>query len=182
MDPKSVPPCLRNLSQIEEMLIARACPIMSIYRKHGGQRGRGIKDMSSIYLKMYKVSWIAFQPKYPNFLYLSFAAMVATTIMQIFQVRRDRVLTPIQWLQQNNPCYTDITINRANIQLLPLDGIPEELLCVQESDDSDNQEDESDDVQQDTRSFLPLPLSQLTEEAAISSTINGVEPLDWPQI
>ena len=39
MDPGKVPPCLRNFSQVEEMLIAWACPIMSIYREHGGQRG-----------------------------------------------------------------------------------------------------------------------------------------------
>lgn len=39
MDPGNVPQCLQGLSQIEEMLIARACPIMCIYRKHGGQRG-----------------------------------------------------------------------------------------------------------------------------------------------
>ena len=37
MHPGNVPMELQNLTQIEEMLIARACPIMSIYRKHGGQ-------------------------------------------------------------------------------------------------------------------------------------------------
>ena len=39
MDPKAVPQSLQNLSQVEEMLIARICPIMCVYRKHGGQRG-----------------------------------------------------------------------------------------------------------------------------------------------
>ena len=39
MDPGVVPPCLRQLSQVEEMLIARACLVMSVYRKHGGQHG-----------------------------------------------------------------------------------------------------------------------------------------------
>ena len=34
-----VPPQLEGLTQIEEMLIAKVCPIMSVYRKHGGQRG-----------------------------------------------------------------------------------------------------------------------------------------------
>ena len=34
-----LPPCMVGLSQIEEMLIAHACPIMYVYRKHGGQRG-----------------------------------------------------------------------------------------------------------------------------------------------
>ena len=39
MIPSSVPLELRNLTQIEEMLIARALPIMRVYIKPGGQRG-----------------------------------------------------------------------------------------------------------------------------------------------
>ena len=36
MDPGALPVELQGLT---EMLIARACPIMCVYRKHGGQRG-----------------------------------------------------------------------------------------------------------------------------------------------
>ena len=39
MGPGSVPAELQGLSEVEELLIAREFPIMSIYRKHGGQRG-----------------------------------------------------------------------------------------------------------------------------------------------
>ena len=39
MDPGIVPEQLRGLTQVEEMLISRVCPIMQVYRKHGGQRG-----------------------------------------------------------------------------------------------------------------------------------------------
>ena len=39
MDPETVPLCLQNMTQIEELLIARACPIMTVYHKHGGQLG-----------------------------------------------------------------------------------------------------------------------------------------------
>ena len=39
MDPGSVPAELQGLSEVEELLIARAFPIMYIYRKRGGQRG-----------------------------------------------------------------------------------------------------------------------------------------------
>ena len=39
MDPGTLPVELQGLTDIEEMLIARACPIMCVYRKHGGQRG-----------------------------------------------------------------------------------------------------------------------------------------------
>ena len=39
MIPSSVPPELQGLTQIEEMLIARALPIMRVHIKPGGQRG-----------------------------------------------------------------------------------------------------------------------------------------------
>ena len=43
MDLGCLPTALQGLTEIEEMLIARACPIMCVYRKHGGQRV--IRDM-----------------------------------------------------------------------------------------------------------------------------------------
>ena len=39
MDPDTSTLELQGLTDIEEMLIARGCPIMCVYRKHGGQRG-----------------------------------------------------------------------------------------------------------------------------------------------
>ena len=39
MIPSHVPHELQNLTQVEEMLIARALPIMRVYIKPGGQRG-----------------------------------------------------------------------------------------------------------------------------------------------
>ena len=39
MIPSPIPPQLQGLTQIEEMLIARALPIMRVYIKPGGQRG-----------------------------------------------------------------------------------------------------------------------------------------------
>ena len=39
MHPGDVPSCFLGLTQVVEMIIARTCSIMSVYRKHGGQRG-----------------------------------------------------------------------------------------------------------------------------------------------
>ena len=41
MDPGSVPAELKGLSQTEEMLIARCCPIMRVIHLKGGQLGYG---------------------------------------------------------------------------------------------------------------------------------------------
>ena len=42
MDPGSVPAELQGLTQTEEMLIARCCPIMRVLHLKGGQLGYGI--------------------------------------------------------------------------------------------------------------------------------------------
>ena len=39
MDPGSVPDQLKGLTQAEEMLITKGCPVMRVYRLKGGQRG-----------------------------------------------------------------------------------------------------------------------------------------------
>ena len=41
MNPGSVPDQLKGLTQAEEMLIAKGCPVMRVYRLKGGQRGYG---------------------------------------------------------------------------------------------------------------------------------------------
>ena len=103
MDPGVVPECLQKLSQIEEMLIARTCPIMCIYRKHGGQRG-------------YKGHVINFPQDIQGFLnklpcsVSDFPVLVvrrhgAENTHKDFNVRRDHVLAALQWLKLNNPCY-----------------------------------------------------------------------------
>ena len=37
--PGEVPTCLQGLSQVEEMLITRACPVMCVNSRYGDQRG-----------------------------------------------------------------------------------------------------------------------------------------------
>ena len=96
MHPSSVPQCLQNLSQVEEMLISRACPIMSIYKKHGSQRGykghvvnlpqdtQGFLD--NLPSKISKLPLLIVRKHGSNDTYAD------------FQVRRERVLAAIQWL------------------------------------------------------------------------------------
>ena len=183
MDPGPVPECLKNLSQIEEMLIANACPIMCIYRKHGGQRG-------------YKGHVINFPQNVQTFLdklprcthelpILIVHRQAAENTHRDFQVRRDRVLAALQWLKLNNLCYSDITIDLDSIANLPIDGVPTELMSVNVDDDdhdydNDSQPSSADiDVQNDSRSFLPIPVTLDTEDRAIQSVIERTE---WPDI
>lgn len=192
MHPGMVPPCLGGLTQVEQMLIARACPIMSIYRKHGGQWG-------------YKGHVVNLPQDIQGFLDHLPCSVTALPILVVrrhgaenthadFRVRRMRILSALHWLKANNPCYKDITIDHAALQLLPEDGIPSELLTVVEKEEEVNSEDQSgssgdqsessEDNNHDSHSFLPLPTRQVTEDEHIHSSLmsTGSKPVDWPDI
>lgn len=182
MDPGIVPPCLQQLSQVEEMLIARACPVMTVYRKHGGQRG-------------YKGHILNMPQDIQGFLDKLPCEVSQLPILVVrrygtenthadFRVRRAKVMQALQWLQQNNQCYKDITIDHAALQNLPEDGVPPELLTIE--DDGVALNDDSNDAQcedtSDSHSFLPVPMKEATEDSAIRYMVNGDDPMNWPDI
>ena len=91
------------------------------------------------------------------------------------------MLTALRWLQTNNHFYSNIIIDHAAIQALPEDGIPEGLIV------EDDQGSAFSDVDvpaspASSHSFLPLQQNVATEDEAIRATINGHDPLDWPNI
>ncbi len=121
MDPGTVPTCLESMTQIEEMLIARACPIMSVYRKHGGQRGyRGhvlnLPQNIQEFIKKLPVPVHSL----PILIIKRHGAENTTAE---FRVRRQTVLNALLWLKQNNKFYHGIHIDHENIANLPQDGI-----------------------------------------------------------
>ncbi|MCG8622691.1 MAG: hypothetical protein MJE68_11945 [Proteobacteria bacterium] len=181
MHPGKVPQCLQGLSQIEEMLIARACPIMTIYRKHGGQRryrGHVVNLPQDIQ---------GFLDRLPanvsNLPLLLVRRHEADDTHADFRVRRQYVLEALQWLQHNNPCYHNITTDFTNLDKLPEDGIPSELL-VFEGPNSDNITDSegTNEINYNSRPFLPNPVRECIEECAVHSLINNHEPVEWPTI
>ena len=141
MLPGEVPSCLRGLSQVEEMLIARACPIMSVYRKHGGQRG-------------YKGHVLNLPQDIQGFLDRLPCNVQKIPILLLRRngqdnthtdlcVHRDRVLPALEWLQSNNPFYSNITIDHMALQRLPHDGVPTELLSANDIDEPDAPTDDT---------------------------------------
>lgn len=101
-----------------------------------------------------------------------------------FLVRRERVLSALQWLKANNPSYKDITIDHDALQLLPENGIPPEILAVDEKEEevSVQKESNDEDSSHDSRFFLPLPVRQTTEDQAIHAAVTSNNPLDWPEV
>ena len=183
MLPGRVPTCLQGLSQVEEMLIARACPIMCVYRKHGGQRG-------------YKGHVLNLPQDIQGFLDRLPCNVKELPVLLLRRngednthtdlcVRRDRVFTALQWLQSNNPFYSSITIDHTALQQLPHDGVPPDLLATDEGEEQQDALDDSGDVDADTyssHSFLPLPNRTATEDEAIRAVVSGSDPLEWPNI
>ena len=101
------------------------------------------------------------------------------------------MLSALQWLQSNNPCYKDITIDYVSLQLLPENGIPSNLLSIDEPDQSDEPHTahignfQAEECDHDSHSFLPLPTKQATESEAIKATFSddsSTSPIQWPEL
>ena len=110
MIPAPVPIELQGLTQTEEMLIARALPIMRIYIKPGGQRGysghcinlpQDLDELASVL------------PRCPKDLSIIVVRVNSRdNTFKDVNVRRQKVHNALLWLLQNNSHYKDITIDQ----------------------------------------------------------------------
>ncbi len=194
MDPGIVPVQLKGLTHVEEMLISRVCPIMRVYRKHGGQRG-------------YKGHVLNLPQDVQSFLNRLPSQVADLPVMVVrrhgaddthkdFTVRRHRVLGALLWLKTNNPFFKDNEIDRQVIQSLPENGVADELRYViddnepsvhvenegppQEPTMSVSASVEEQILENDSTSFIPMRQRQRKDGAAIQDAVNEVDPLDWP--
>jgi hypothetical protein len=133
MIPSPVPNELQSLTQIEEMLIARALPIMRVYIKPGGQRGY---SGHCINLPQNVTELATSLPRYPT--------DVAVIIVKVkgkdntfrdVTVRKQKVHNALVWLINNNPHYSKLTINEEALNSLPENGVPPDLMTVETDDD-----------------------------------------------
>ena len=103
MNPSSVPPQLDGLSQVEEMLIARALRIIRIYVKQGSQRGYSghcINLPQNVRELAYSL------PRYPKELSVIIVKVKGkNNTFKDVVVRRQKVHDALMWLTQNNPHY-----------------------------------------------------------------------------
>lgn len=162
MIPCEVPPELKDIRPIEEMMISRCVPLMHAYYKPGGgQRGY---SGNSISIPQNTSEIAAHLQKLPR-------RVEELPIVHIrrfgngenfkdSKVRRTKVTDAITWLQANNPHYKDITIDYDYLGTLPDDGLPEGLNLLNETqpDTIDGHEyvDRDDECEDEgtARSFL----------------------------
>jgi hypothetical protein len=131
LDPGDVPD-LPQLTEVEQMLIARVHTFVEVRRVRGPQHrytGHVIsfeRDVGSIYDEL------PLLPSEVNILFIRPQNSgshdgLRKQFAKDFRVRRSRIEQWLNWLKEHHPGYRDITINRSNIQQLPLNGIPGHL-------------------------------------------------------
>ena len=195
MIPRSVPAELQGLTQTEEMLIARALPIMRIYIKPGGQRGysghcinlpQNINELALVL------------PRYPKDLSIIVIKVKGKdNTFKDVNVRREKVHNALLWLKCNNPHYKDVTIDQHALNSLPANGALTDLMTVESDSDivSDDMispdlgpptyHDEEDKVynhSSEFSSFMPVTKQQQQELDAIKEQLSPKEAINWPTV
>ena len=193
MVPSKVPCQLQGLTQLEEMLIARALPIMTVYIKPGGQRGY---SGHCINLPQNVQELALTLPRYPKDLTMIVVKMKGKdNSFKDVSVRRQKVADALLWLINNNPHYKDVKINQHSLNNLPDHGVPHDIISVETEDvhtetcepdfGPQNAEDTVYNEQTEMNSFLPIPQCEQQEVQAIqhqlSSTDNN-QVMSWPTV
>ena len=188
MIPSKVPIELQGLTQIEEMLISRAFPVIHVYVKQGGQRGysghcinfpQNVSELADVL------------PRCPKDLALIIVNVkgYSGNARSLF-VRRSIVLRALQWLIANNPVYSDVQINYQIVSTLPQDGVPDELKSIDTefsikpgiSESSFPEDQQIYDTSSEVTSFFPMSVDKLQEVHAIEEQLsNGTSnSINWP--
>ena len=197
LTPSKVPPQLQGLTQTEEMLIARALPIMRVYIKPGGQRGysghcinlpQDIKELASSL------------PRYPKDKALIVVKVKGrNNTFKDVKVRKEKVQNALQWLIENNPHYAGVDMNLESLNSLPENGVPADILTVDTdavvlSDENAKPDSSSgpcslnpdEDVvynsSSEMSSFLPVGEQKQQEMEAIRNLLFAEEPIQWPTV
>lgn len=144
MIPRPIPIELQGLTQTEEMLIARALPIMRVYIKPGGQRGYS-EHCINLLQKVEEL--VSVLPRYPKDLTLIVVKMKGKdNTFKDLNVRRQKVHHALLWLLENNPHYRGVTIDHNALESLPIDGVLPEIMTVESDNDIVSDEMTSPDL------------------------------------
>ena len=194
MIPSCVPTELQNLTQIEEMLIARAFPIMRVYIKPGGQRGY---SGHCINLPQNVTEHATCLPRYPKDLAVIIVKVKGReNTFKDVTVRKQKVHNALVWLINNNPHYAGLAINTNALNTLPDNGVPPDLMTVETDNDLVSDDNCSPDVgptdnlsedivcndSTEMSSFLPVGKQQQQEIDAVRNQLSENEPMQWPPV
>ncbi|CAB3983680.1 ATP-dependent DNA helicase PIF1 [Paramuricea clavata] len=182
-----------NLTQVEEMLIARALSIMRVYIKPGGQRGY---SGHCINLPQNVTELATSLPRYPKDLAVIIVKVKGRdNTFKDVSVRREKVHDALLWLVHNNPHYAELDINEIALNLLPENDIPADLMTVETESEvvlddgvipdlgpitDNNSEDTVYNHSTEMSSFLPVGEQQEQEVEAVRNQLCANDPMIWP--
>ena len=193
MIPSIIPRELQGLSQTEEMLIARALPMMRVYVRPGGQRGY---SGHCINLPQRVEQLASKLPRYPKDLAVIVVQMKGkNNSTRDMKVRRNVVHDALMWLLTHNPLYKELEIDQEALNTLPENGVPQDFITLNTEEEIDsgcehdnhslNDASNDDQVYNETTemsSFLPLAEQQQQEIQAIRNELSEQQPLQWPTV
>jgi hypothetical protein len=183
MDPGTIPSHLPKLTQVEEMVIARAHVQMLVKRVRGHQyhyTGHCVTFMQNI------VRTVNVLPNLPSELDIVLLRPPTSHVDDLryrrqfqadFRVRRQHVLTWLYFLKANHPDYRYITISTDRVAALPVDGdVSSSVACVTDDTLDLDRPVELPDAPLTSQSVV-LSLDQETTEAnLILEGITGQRP------
>lgn len=151
MDPKSLPEELKNLSEMEKMIIALVHPIISVYRIKGAQHGY-TSNVINFYQNVSNFTQqLPHRPEdIPAFIVIDKDTQSGT--QGHFKVNKDSILNALTWLKKNNPYYNDIEINEEYLKIYPKNGHINSLLRTVELTEKQKQLFNDDKIEE---SFVP---------------------------
>ena len=198
MVPSKVPAALQGLTQVEEMLIARAFPVIQVYTKpRGGQRAykghvitfpQDIQQLANIL------------PRVPEEIpIILFKFSGKNNYSKELIVRRQNVLDALLWLtgvnengEPNNVVYKNVTIDYTRVQSLPdndfivkeiksteVDNVQEDISNCELPDLGPEQLEKVHDENSEIHSFLPTKFNHKTESTILTENIFQNEVHSW---
>ena len=182
LDPMSVPDDLSEMSDAEQMLIARLAPTVHVHMlKHGGIASRG----HCIAFPQAVQEPATILPRLPAEVDIIRVRQGKDDTHKDFRVRRQQVEGALRWLKRNNPAYADIVIDESRLQNLPTDGELPNLRTVEFSETAQHMDDqgpapqqldagESDGSDDSTVSGIILPEPGVNVQAQVEAAINEV--------
>ena len=120
MNPRKLPPELKDLTVVEQQLISKISPCINVHLlKHGGIGSTGhcvtfpqeVNEPAQIFPRL---------PQEINIIKVRKQGKNDTT--KDFNVRRFKVQSALEWFKQHNPAYSDIIICLDRLRTLPFDG------------------------------------------------------------
>ncbi|KAK3910147.1 ATP-dependent DNA helicase [Frankliniella fusca] len=168
----NIPPELTGLSYLEELLISKVHPMISIYKLKGGQYG-------------FKGNVINFRQDVSTFTkQLPYSITILKGIISVccntpgfhkdFLIKRNVISIALHWLKNNNKYYSDIEIDLDAIKQLPEEGHYTDFVHC---DDGDNDISEVNECGDDNIERVIVP-----GIGEVSTFEKITHQLKWPQI